>query len=249
MKISVLCENQAGHNGSRSILAEWGLSLLIEAGDVNILFDAGHTNVYWHNAEQLKINLNRTDFIVLSHHHWDHVGGLQHHGFKTKKKLIVHPELIAKLPGKEVPKIRNDFQIIASAEPLELSRGIFYLGEIPRINKYEKGLFTGKRMPDDSAMALKTRKGTVVITGCSHSGICNICQHAKQATGQKLYAVIGGFHLFENNPKAVEGTVCYFKKERPKHIYPMHCIDLPTLARFHHEFGIVKYSAGDNLQL
>jgi 7,8-dihydropterin-6-yl-methyl-4-(beta-D-ribofuranosyl)aminobenzene 5'-phosphate synthase len=249
MKITILCENQAGHNGSRFILAEWGLSLLIEADAVNILFDAGHTNVYWRNAEQLKVNLNRTNFIVLSQHHWDHVGGLQHHGFKTKKKLVAHPELIAQLPAKESRKIKTDFRIIASAEPLEFSQGIFYLGEIPRVNNFEKGLFKRKQMPDDSAMAIKTKNGAVVITGCSHSGICNICQYAKQVTGQKLYAVIGGFHLFENDPKAVEGTVRYFKKEQPKHIYPMHCIDLSNLARFHHEFGIVKFSAGDTIQL
>lgn len=249
MKTTILCENQAGHNNTRSILAEWGLSLFLETGDVNILFDTGHTNVYWHNAREMGLNLNRTHFIVLSHHHWDHVGGLQHHGFKAKKKLVVHPEVISKLPTKESQKIEKDFKIIASANPLEFSPGIFYLGEIPRINKFEKGLFKRERMPDDSAVAVKTKKGAVVITGCSHSGICNICQHARQVTGQKLYAVIGGFHLFENDPKAVEGTVRYFKKERPKHIYPLHCIDLPTLARFHYEFGIVKYSAGDTLRL
>jgi metal-dependent hydrolase (beta-lactamase superfamily II) len=66
MKITILCENQAGHNGSRFILAEWGLSLLIEADAVNILFDAGHTNVYWRNAEQLKVNLTE---LILSYCH------------------------------------------------------------------------------------------------------------------------------------------------------------------------------------
>jgi 7,8-dihydropterin-6-yl-methyl-4-(beta-D-ribofuranosyl)aminobenzene 5'-phosphate synthase len=249
MNISVLCENQAGHAGSRSILSEWGLSLYIQTKDVNLLFDTGHTSVYWHNARQMGLNLNRAHFIALSHHHWDHVGGLQHHGFKAKKKLVVHPELIVRLSIKESRKIKKDFRVVASAEPLEFYRGIFYLGEIPRTNKYEKGLFKGERMPDDSAVAIKTKKGAVVITGCSHSGICNICEHAKQATGQKLYAVIGGLHLFENDPKAVKGTIRYFKKERPKHIYPMHCIDLPTLAGFYAEFGIKKLSAGDTIQL
>ncbi len=249
MKITVLCENQAGHKNAKSCLAEWGLSLYLQTKDINLLFDAGHTDVYRHNAKRLKLDLNETDFIVLSHHHWDHVGGLQHHGFKAKKNLVVHPELIAKLPAKEARKIHNDFQIIASAEPLQLSRGVFYLGEIPRVNRFEKGLFKEKRMSDDSALAIKTRNGAVVITGCSHSGICNICQHAKQVTGQKLFAVIGGFHLFENDPKAVEGTIRYFKKERPKHIYPMHCIDLSTLARFYDELGIGKLSAGDNISI
>ncbi|MBU1356679.1 MAG: MBL fold metallo-hydrolase [Candidatus Edwardsbacteria bacterium] len=249
MKITILCENQAGHSGSRFFLAEWGLSLYVQTQDINLLFDTGHTGVYQHNAKQLGLNLDRTNFIVLSHHHWDHVGGLQHHGFKTKKKLIVHPELIVKLPAKESRKIKQDFKVIASAEPLEFSRGIYYLGEIPRQSSFEKGTFKNERMPDDSAVAIKTKKGTVVVTGCSHSGICNICEYAKKVTGQRIYAVIGGFHLFENNPKAVAGAIKYFKTEKPRFIYPMHCIDLPTLARFHGEFGITKLSAGDKIKI
>lgn len=249
MKITILCENQASHKSAKLCLAEWGLSLYVQTKDINLLFDAGHTGVYRHNAKQLGLNLDRTNFIVLSHHHWDHVGGLQHHGFKTKKKLIVHPELIVKLPTKEARKIKRDFQIIPSAGPLEFSRGLYYLGEIPRTNNFEKGMFKNKRMPDDSAVAIKTEKGAVIITGCSHSGICNICEYAKKITGQKIHAVIGGFHLFADGPKAVAGAIKYFKAEKPRFLYPMHCIDLPTLARFYDEFGVKKLSSGDKIKL
>ncbi|MEN8185764.1 MAG: MBL fold metallo-hydrolase [Bacteroidota bacterium] len=245
MKITILCENQSGHAGAKVCSAEWGLSFFIQKDDVNILFDTGHTDIYWKNAEQLNIDLQTTDFVVLSHHHWDHVGGLKHHNFKSKKELIIHPEIIDKVPDDSSQKMISDFNIIQSKGSLEFSNDIFYLGEIPRKTTFEKGNYKDEAMRDDSAIAIRTNKGVVVVTGCSHSGICNICEQAKKVTGQKLYAVIGGFHLFENEPEAVEGTIDYFKTEKPRYLYPMHCVDFPTLARFYNEFGIEKLATGD----
>ena len=104
-------------------------------------------------------------------------------------------------------------------------------------------------MQDDSAIAIKTSKGVVVISGCSHSGICNICEYAKKVTGQELYGVLGGFHLFQNEPEVVEKTIEYFQKENPKYLYPMHCVDFPTLAKLHNFFECQKYSTGDVIEI
>jgi 7,8-dihydropterin-6-yl-methyl-4-(beta-D-ribofuranosyl)aminobenzene 5'-phosphate synthase len=249
MKTTILCENQASYKGAKICLAEWGFSAFIQTNETNILLDTGHTGIYKHNAKQLNINLQDTHFIVLSHHHWDHVGGLQHHNFKSKKKLVFHPELIDKLPSNESKKIKSDFEIITSDKPLEIANGIYYLGEIPRKNKFEKGMYKNDKMLDDSAIAIKSKKGVIVISGCSHAGICNICEYAKEITNQKLYAVIGGFHLFEDDKKAVNGTIEYFQVEKPEHLYPMHCIDFPTLSKFHSIFGIQKLSTGDRIEL
>lgn len=249
MKITILCENQSSYEGAKVCLAEWGFSAFIETNDVNLLFDTGHTDVYKYNAEQLGINLENTHFVVLSHHHWDHSGGMQHHNFKIKKKLIMHPEIMSKLPQNESVKIKKDFEIITSTKALEFSDGMYYLGEIPRKNDFEKGMFKNDKMLDDSAIAIKTKNGVVVITGCSHSGICNICEYAKEITGQKLHAVIGGFHLFEDDQKAINGTIEYFKAEKPQFLYPMHCVDFPTLFKFHDIFGIKKLSTGDKIKI
>ncbi len=247
MKITILVENQSSHAGAKVCLAEWGFSAFIQKNNVNILFDTGHTGIYKHNAEKLNIDLQDTNFVVLSHHHWDHAGGLQHHNFKNKKNLIIHPEILDKLPIKASQKLQTDFKIIPSKKPLEFSEGIYYLGEIPRESTFENGIYKNDSMHDDSAIAVKSSKGTIVITGCSHAGITNICEYAKKVTGQELYAVIGGFHLFENNQIAVNGTIEYFKKEKPKYLYPMHCVDFPTLAKFYTIFGIEKLSTGDTI--
>jgi metal-dependent hydrolase (beta-lactamase superfamily II) len=63
-----------------------------------------------------------------------------------------------------------------------------------------------------------------------------------------LFAVLGGFHLFEDDQIAAEGTIAYFKKENPQYIYPMHCVDFPVLSKFHAIFGVRKLGAGDILE-
>ena len=249
MKITFLCENTLGYEARRDCLAEWGFSAFIQRKDASILFDAGHTDVYKRNAKALGVNLSDTDFVVLSHYHWDHTGGLRFHDFKTKKKLIIHPQILEKMPKEESDKIKGDFDLILQTKPLEFSKNVFYLGEIPRENDFEKGTFKGDKMLDDSALAIKTEKGLIVIAGCSHSGICNICEYAKKVIGQKLYAVIGGFHLFEDDQKAADGAIEYFKMEKPVFLYPMHCVDFSVLAKFYSAFGIKKLSTGDKLEL
>ncbi len=249
MKITILCENVAGHSGAKVCLAEWGFSAYIQVKGVNLLFDTGHTDVYKKNAENLNIELEETDFIILSHHHWDHTGGLRFHNFREKKQLIAHPEVIEKLPKDQSKKLIKDFEIIRSKEPLEFSKDIFYLGEIPRENNFEAGNYKEDKMLDDSAIVIKTKKGAIVITGCSHSGICNICDYAKKVSEQDLYAVIGGFHLFEEDKNAVNNTISYFKSENAKYILPMHCVDFPTMVKFNINFGSKKYSTGDTINI
>ena len=52
-------------------------------------------------------------------------------------------------------------------------------------------------MLDDQALIVNVRdRGLVVMTGCGHAGVVNICRYASRLTGdQVLYTVMGGFHL------------------------------------------------------
>ena len=249
MQITILCENETSKRGARLCGSEWGFSAYVQTDTINILFDTGHTDVYKRNASNLGIDLNLSDFIVLSHHHWDHTGGMSSLNFQDKKKLILHPQILEKIPNEEAQEFKHNFEIIASTTPLEFAPNIFYLGEIPRKTDFEKGEHKGDSMLDDSAIAMKTEHGLIVLTGCSHAGICNICEYAKEVTGQNLYAVVGGFHLTEKDQNTVDATVDYFKSQSIKHLYPMHCVDFPTLVRFHNEFDTIKYAAGDIITL
>jgi 7,8-dihydropterin-6-yl-methyl-4-(beta-D-ribofuranosyl)aminobenzene 5'-phosphate synthase len=249
MKIALLCENSVGLEHYEVCLAEWGLSALIEVNGTKVLFDTGTSYVYQHNAKKLNIDLDDLDYIVLSHNHRDHTGGLRYHEFKEKKKLIIHPQILDKLSKKESEKIIKDFEVIESNMPLEFAKNIFYLGEIPRKTSFETGMYENDKMLDDSAIAIKTKRGVFVISGCSHSGICNICEYAKKITKQKLFAVLGGFHLFEHDQKAVRGTIDYFKREKPQFLYPMHCVDFPTMVQLRKHFNFKKYSSGEVIEV
>lgn len=257
MKITLLCENEAC---AMKWLAEWGFSAFIEYNGYNILFDTGFSNVYRHNAKLANIDLEETDYIALSHFHRDHTRGLLHHGFTKKKKIILHPRILSAVLKTDDPVIKqdfadihnvlaNDFEVVPSKGTLEFVPGAFFLGEIPRRNDFEPGGFEGDAMEDDTALAFRTDKGAVVVSGCSHAGICNISEYTKEVTGQSLYAVIGGFHLLSEEIPPIAETIDYFKAENPPILLPMHCVDFPALVAFHNAFGSQKFSAGDVIEL
>lgn len=248
MKMTMLCENQVGYKGARGCRAEWGFSAFLELTDLKILFDTGATGIYWDNALAMNVPLQNTDMIVLSHHHWDHCGGLPSHRFKTRKTVLLHPDALVKMENSVQESLKKDFQPLYSTNPVELTDKLYFLGEIPRVTDFERGMYKDDPMKDDTALVYKTEKGCVVITGCSHSGIGNICEYAKLISGQSLRGVIGGFHLREGDGQIIDKTMEYFRKETPDFLYPLHCVDFEVLVLFHTLFGSEKLSTGDVLE-
>lgn len=255
MKLSVLTENQAGGK----FLAEHGLSYLVEIDGEQILFDTGHSDVFLKNANRLGIDIKKNvQNVVLSHGHWDHGDGLQ---FIENKKLITHPISFIKRYRKadESPvglslnrkEIKNKFDLVESKVPVQITKNLFFLGEIPLQNNFEAQTtpFVDEAgnpdfISDDSALAAIVNKQVVVITGCSHSGICNIIEHAKKVTGiTNIKAVIGGFHLKFQNKQTLE-TIEYLKKKSVERLFPSHCTDLPALASFYESFKIKQVKTG-----
>ena len=96
-----------------------------------------------------------------------------------------------------------------------------------------------------AALVYQSDTGLVVITGCSHAGIVNICEYARKVAGvAKLRAIIGGFHLTENAPAVqLAGTIAYFKQQPGLELYPCHCTCFAARARMFnalpvHEVGV-----------
>ena len=226
---------------------------------MKILFDTGHSNVFIRNAEKIGISIqNEVEKIVLSHGHWDHGNGLIHLKNKT---LITHPSSFIKRYRKKdhspiglnqtQEKVESEFDLITTKEPYQLTKNLIYLGEIPRINDFEARATTfidengnDDFIPDDSALAVISEDQIIVITGCSHSGICNICEHAKRVTGiKKIHTVIGGFHL-KGNDQQTQKTIEYFKHNKVKNLLPSHCTEIPALTEFYREFKIGSVKTG-----
>lgn len=254
MRLSVLTENTASGN----FLAEFGLSYFIEHDNTNILFDTGNTDVFLKNAEKLNIDIDTVDTVVLSHGHWDHGNGLK---YLRNKNLVCHPDAFMKRYRKNsdiniglklsYKELNKKFELVLSSIPYHVSPKMIFLGEIPRLNSFEAHTTTfidhNKQddfVPDDSALAIIANDELVVISGCAHSGICNIVEYAKITTGiKKVKAVIGGFHLKENN-RQTEKTIQYFKDQKIRKVLPSHCTQLPALAAFYNEFKMEQVKTG-----
>ena len=130
----------------------------------------------------------------------------------------------------EIEKLAN---VTFSKEPFKISKNITYLGEIPDTVDFENrklmgqievdGVFKDDYIIDDSALLYKTPDGIYIITGCSHSGICNIIEYAKKIENDdRVLGIIGGTHLQDINEQTVK-TIEYFKQNNIKELYPCHC--------------------------
>lgn len=239
---------------------EAGLSLLLESAGKKILFDTGLSGLFLTNAEKMGIGLRDLDFLVLSHGHIDHTGGLsalaRHLAHATPEarqprvpELIAHPrcfwpkEKEGRKNGSVVSEeeARRQFPVTLSDKPVWITDDLVFLGEIPRKLAFERA-DAGKRrislpdgrtepdqMLDDSALAYRSGEGLVIITGCSHAGICNITEYAREVCGdRKVRDIIGGFHLIRPEPGRMNKTGTYLGGLSLKALHACHCTSLPA---------------------
>jgi len=254
MKLTVLTDNTVLQ--SKNLLGEHGLSFYIEDEDKKILFDTGYSDVFLKNACKMGIDLLELDFIVLSHGHYDHTWGLSHYlsfyssskklGRKPKKPVIVtHPDTFLPKFDEKAGEIGcliskdtllKNFDVITTKEPFKITKNLLFLGEIPRNNDFEGKEKLGKVkknndfeddvITEDSALVFSSEEGAIVITGCSHSGICNIIDYAIQVSSKNnILDVIGGFHLVNPTEERLVKTANYLKKLGLKGIHACHCTD------------------------
>lgn len=255
MKISVLTDNNAGP----FTMAEHGLSYLIEYDGKRILFDTGQSDLFFRNAEKMRISLNDIDTVVLSHGHFDHGNGL---GWLKGGTLICHPGcFVSRYRERDhtyigLKKNRDElasvFNLTESAGPFRITDKITFLGEIPRLTDFESQTTTfifedgsPDFVMDDSGIAVVLPDGLFVVTGCGHAGVVNTLEHAKKITGINLLSgVMGGFHLKKADRQTKE-TIKYLKENNVKHVLPSHCTELPALAAFYETFGMRQVRTGD----
>ena len=254
MKLTVLVDNNTIID--RYFLAEPGISLYIEQGGKRILFDVGYSDVFIKNAQKMNIDLRNLDYVVLSHGHQDHTWGLDPlirlytesriEGLPHKKPAVLaHPLCFfsKKFDDMEIgshisrEKLSEHFPVKLSKDPVWLTERILFLGEIERKNSFEGKSTIGSIIKpegeepdylyDDTAMVYKSPQGLVIITGCSHSGICNIVEQAKKLCNEeRVIDVVGGFHLLDPSKEQLQGTLEYMKKLNPKQMHACHCTDL-----------------------
>lgn len=228
---------------------EHGLSLLIEAGEQVILFDAGATGAAFRNAERMGLAWQRVSRIVLSHGHIDHTGGLSPwldalpdahvylHPRTLSPKWVIHPgasprELTTPAEVQRRLWSRRDKLHWASA-PMRLPGGIGLTGPILRRHTIEapsdeffldSAGREGDSLEDELALWIPTESGLVVVIGCAHAGLANTLDHIRVYSGESRLAVLmGGLHMGKASESRLDFTRMVIEKARPERIVPLHC--------------------------
>lgn len=272
MKLTVLVDNNTIID--RYYQGEPAVSYFIECDGKRYLFDTGYSDILIKNAYKMGTNLLDLDGIIISHGHNDHTGGLgelirlytealfERHKLKLPT-IIAHPdaflakrtEAVAIGSMLSVNQLNSIFQLDLSAKPVKLSDKLIFLGEIERNNSFEainpigetfkEGGWKDDFVLDDSALVYMSDLGLVIITGCSHSGICNIIEYAKKVCNDnRIYGVIGGFHLLSPSQYQLNSTSQYLKRNQVGTVYACHCTDLHSKMRLAQVVDIKEVGVG-----
>lgn len=251
MKLTILIDNNTFID--KYFYGEPALSIFITVENKKILFDTGYSDAFIKNSIKMGINLKDLDYVVFSHGHNDHTWGLMplielysDSALTKKPQLIAHPLIFnSKIMNKteeigskvSKDKLQKYFDLNLTKKPMWITENLVFLGEIPRKNAFEGKDCFGKiclndkiqddYVIDDSALVYKSKSGLIIITGCSHSGICNIIEYAKEVCNEDtIIDIIGGFHLLNPTKEHLESTVKFLKTQHIKQLHPCHCTDL-----------------------
>ena len=221
MKVVVLIDNNPDPEGK--YLAEHGISIYFEADGLKWLFDVGASPDFGINARRMGIEIADVDYLVLSHAHRDHTGGLEYFLRKNKKaRVVMAPLSSGQLFVSYRKQIHHDItinhQIVADfadrfdfvesdlhlSPNVNLFRHIFTNSPLPKANRLLFQTDGGVERLDDFsheiALTVRTSEGIVLFSGCSHHGILNILGTASSIfNDEKIKATIGGIHLLDSD--------------------------------------------------
>jgi 7,8-dihydropterin-6-yl-methyl-4-(beta-D-ribofuranosyl)aminobenzene 5'-phosphate synthase len=237
---------------------DWGYAALVEIGGKRILFDTGNNaEVLAKNAAAKRIDLARLDFVVMSHRHGDHMGGMGHLLSVNPTVRIYAPKEAFGVYGADLPSAfyRKDESL-----PVEQR---YYDGKPPDVMRFGSawpqahitlidkptviapGIHLISLVSDkpgtlelrELSLAIETPDGLVIVVGCSHSGIDNTVK-AAAAIQPKIRLVAGGFHLVAAKDPDIEAIVTTLRDTyKVAQVAPGHCTGEPTFAALRKAFG------------
>lgn len=253
---------------SIGIVAEHGISLLVKREGHGIIFDTGQSSAFIRNARTMGEDLEDSEYLVLSHGHFDHTGGVPPLMEEVKGGLTVvsHPHVFERKlddQGNDVgcpvslDEIRERFDVILTREVKEIVDGVHLLTEVPRT--YEDPgtvvfhLRDGKMEPDpvedDANLVVRTDKGLFIVCGCAHSGILNIVNHAVDFFDDEVYGIAGGLHLLDASRERVEAVIQRFEELGIRRIHPCHCTGIEATYLMMRELGAERISSGQCIEI
>jgi len=273
MIIKTLVENTAL---SKNFGSEHGLSLYIEANSRKILFDVGASELFLENAKKLNVDISEVDYLIISHGHYDHGGGLR--AFlreNTKAEVFLHRLAFEKyyaLRSNDEPEyigldeeLKQNKRIVFTSDRFFVSKGVQVFSNITRKEPLPKSndsllmKHDGKIVQDTFAheqnLIIEEAGKTLLVTGCAHNGIVNILEYFHDLKRRMPNYVIGGFHLSSrsggNEVHEMIDRIGKYLVDTKAKFYTCHCTGLEPYKRLKTIMGdsIDYLSAGSEIHI
>lgn len=234
--ITILYDNNQSEEALIGIRGKWGFSCVLFGLDDTILFDTGADDgLMLRNMKEAGIDPLEIDVVVLSHGHWDHIGGLEN-------LLRANPDVTIYMPASLAEELKEgciDYgaEVVGVAASMEINDGVHLIFGLP-----------GKI--DEVSMALDTKNGLILVTGCAHAGIDHILERAVEVSGAKdILVALGGYHTLKSDAKEVKEIISNMKKLGLKYVAPCHCTGEAAMGLFKDAFGDNFIDAGAGVEL
>ena len=249
-----------GKPGPANLTKDWGYSALVEYGGKRILFDTGNNpKIFAHNVKALGVDLNKLDFVVISHRHADHTSGITYLLSVNPSVKIYTPDEPFGLFARGVPNsfyrkdeaLPENMRYFNGSPPGMLAAGSpwsnAHFEPISSTTEVTPGVYlvpTISQTPGtlelrELSMAIRSPKGLILIDGCSHAGVEKILE-AATAVDKHLHMLFGGLHLVKTPDEEIERLTSSLRDQwKLDQIAPGHCTGEPA-------FDALKKSFGDH---
>ncbi|ODM26387.1 MBL fold hydrolase [Clostridium sp. Bc-iso-3] len=274
MIIKALVENTAL---SKDFGSEHGLSLYIESNSHKILFDVGASELFLENAKKLNVDISEVDYLIVSHGHYDHGGGLR--AFlreNTKAEVFIHQLAFEKYYALRLgdereyigldEELKQNKRIGFTSDRFFISKGVQVFSNITRKEPLPKSNDSLLMKHDDKIvqdtfaheqnLIIEEAGKTLLVTGCAHNGIVNILEYFHDLKRRMPNYVIGGFHLSSRSSGSNEDSemidkISKYLMDTNVKFYTCHCTGIESYNRLKAVMGdnIDYLSAGSEIRI
>ena len=242
-----------------ALTMDWGFAALVEYGGKRILFDTGNSvQIFEHNVKAAGVDLRKLDFVVMSHRHGDHMGGLAYLLKVNPTVKIYAPKERSGVYGDDRPSstwYRKDSSLpveqryYGGAPPENIHMGAAWPGAnfqlIDKNTELAPGMFLIALVSDtpgtlelrELSLAIRTPDGLLLVVGCSHPGVEQILKEAS-AIDPHISILLGGLHQIQAPDPEIDRIARMLHDQyKLDRVAPGHCTGEPEFAALKKTFG------------